>query len=287
MLDRTNAETAPSEDEPKRVSKLSQAHDSAAKVTGGAALRLRNVNLKYPLGPLLRRSIKSELFSLFGSTTEQKHNVDYVEALKSISFSITDGERVAVIGQNGSGKSTLLRALAGVLPINAGEIRIRGRVQGLFDIGLGFEPEATGRENILYRGLVMGLSPTEVALREAEIVAFADIGDFIDLPVRTYSAGMGVRLAFAISTYLQGDILLLDEMLGAGDAAFQAKAYARMMSLVDSARILILVTHDMGTAQLICPRTIWLRGGEVVMDGPSADVIKAYLEESAERACAA
>lgn len=255
--------------------------------TTGPQLRLRSVNLKYPLGPLMRRSIKSELFSLFGAAGEQKHNVDYVEALKSISFSVGDGERVAIIGQNGSGKSTLLRALAGVLPINRGEIRVRGRVQGLFDIGLGFEPEATGRENILYRGLVMGLSPAEVAAREEEIIKFADIGEFIDLPVRTYSAGMGVRLAFAISTYLQGDILLLDEMLGAGDAAFQAKAHARMMSLVDSARILILVTHDMGTAELICPRTIWLRAGEIVMDGPSSEVIKAYLADSAERAGAA
>ena len=181
----------------------------------------------------------------------------------------------------GSGKSTILRALAGIYPTSGGSIEIDGTIQGMFDIGLGFEHEATGRENITYRGLVMGLSPAQVMEREEEIISFADIGEFIDYPVRTYSTGMIVRLAFAISTYLQGDILLLDEMLSAGDARFNDKAAARMESLVDSASVVVLVSHSMETIRRVCPRCIWLNKGKVLLDGDSAAVTKVYEESSA------
>jgi len=240
-------------------------------------ISVRDAVLEYPLGPLARGSMKSQLFSLFGSKRPEAE-VEFIRALNGVSFELHNGDRLGVIGQNGSGKSTLLRALAGIYPLASGQIEVRGRVQGMFDIGLGFEPEATGRENILYRGLVMGLSPAEVREREREIIDFAAIGPFIDLPIRTYSTGMAVRLAFAISTYLQGEILLLDEMLGAGDASFQKKARDRMNSLLEAAKIMVLVSHDMGTIRSICPRTIWLRGGRIVADGPSEVVIDSYLQ---------
>lgn len=245
-----------------------------------ASITVRSATLDYPIGSLSRASLKATLFSLLGAK-ERGPKIEYVRALKNVSFTVSAGERLGVIGRNGSGKSTLLRALAGIYPISSGLIEVRGRVQGMFDISLGFEPEATGRENILYRGMVMGLSQAEVKAREAEIIEFANIGEFIDLPVRTYSTGMGVRLAFAISTYMRGDILLLDEMLSAGDAGFVAKAQERMKSLVNSASIVVLVSHDMAAIQNVCARTIWLEGGRIIAQGPSEEVVSAYLEHSA------
>lgn len=244
-------------------------------------IEIQSLALDYPVGPLTRGSVKAGLFSLFGAR-QKTPRVEFVRALKGVSLKVAVGERLGIIGRNGSGKSTLLRAMAGIYEPTSGVVEMRGRVQGMFDIGLGFEPEATGRENILYRGLVMGLSPTEIRAREDEIVQFAAIGDFIDLPVRTYSSGMSVRLAFAISTYLQGDILLLDEMLSAGDASFQAKAAERMRSLVESAKVLVLVSHDMATIQNVCTRVIWLSKGRIVAEGQPADVVAQYLADAGE-----
>jgi len=228
-----------------------------------------------------RGSLKAGLFSVLGGPRSRVPQAQMLRALNNITFKVNSGDRLGIIGSNGSGKSTMLRMIAGIYPPSSGRLEIQGRVQGMFDIGLGFEPEATGRENILYRGLTMGMKPAEIKEREAEIVDFASIGSFIDLPVRTYSTGMAVRLAFAISTYLQGDILLLDEMLGAGDAAFQAKANARMKSLVERARLLILVSHDMHTIRTVCNRVIWLSRGRIVEDGSPNEVIEKYLELSA------
>lgn len=261
---------------------MAKFRESGAMRPHDCSISLQGVVLDYPLGPVARGSIKSGLFSLFGGARDAARAPDTVRALNNISLSVGYGERLGIIGSNGSGKSTLLRAIAGIYPITSGSIEIHGRVQGIFDIGLGFEPESTGRENILYRGLTMGMSPSQIASREAEIVEFANIGTFIDLPIRTYSSGMAVRLAFAISTYLQGDVLLLDEMLGAGDAAFQAKASARMRSLVESAKILVLVSHDMNTIKTVCTRAIWVLGGRIVADGAPDDVVEVYLEKSAQ-----
>lgn len=244
-----------------------------------ASIKATSIQLDYPVGSLVRGSIKAELFSLFGAK-QKAPEIEFVRALNNISFKVASGERLGVIGRNGSGKSTLLRAIAGIYPITGGVMEVQGRIQGMFDITLGFEPEATGRENILYRGLVMGLSPEEVRERQEEIIEFAAIGAFVDLPVRTYSTGMAVRLAFAISTYMRGDILLLDEMLSAGDAGFVAKAQARMKSLVDSAQIVVLVSHDMGAIKNVCPRTIWLDRGRIVMDAATDEVVDAYLSQS-------
>ena len=249
------------------------------EATPDAAIRVRDLVLDYPLGPLVRGSLKSAVFSMF-SRRQDEAAPQTIRALDGVSFDVRYREHIGVIGRNGSGKSTLLRALAGIYPATSGEIHLNGRVQGLFDITFGFESEATGRENILYRGLVMGLSPAQIREREAEIVAFADIGEFIDYPTRTYSSGMSVRLAFAISTFLNGDILLFDEMLAAGDAAFQERVAVRMNSLVEGAGVIVLVSHDMATVKRVCPRTIWLRKGRIVADGPSEEVCDRYIAES-------
>lgn len=239
---------------------------------------LGGVDLAYPLGPFLRGSIKAQLMSLVGQRTSKIPTGTYVRALKNITLKISKGERVGIIGRNGSGKSTLLRTIAGIYPPAKGTVNVRGHIQSLFDIGLGFESESTGRENIMYRGLVMGVQPDEIARRTQEIVDFADIGVFIDLPMRTYSAGMHVRLAFAISTYLEGEVLLIDEVFGAGDANFAHKAIARIRSLVDQAGIVVFVSHDIYTVAEMCSRVIWMDNGEIRLDGDADTVTKAYLE---------
>lgn len=244
-----------------------------------ASIVLERATLSYPVGSQ-RRSLKS---LLFGSADETAASRDprlkqdgEVLALAGVSFAISEGERIGVIGANGAGKSTLLRVIAGVYPLQSGRIRVTGRVQGMFDIGLGFEHDATGRENIRYRGLVMGATPSEISAREAEIIAFADIGEFIDLPIRTYSTGMLVRLAFSVSTYLSGDILLIDEVFGAGDVSFQEKATARMMSLIDNASIVVIAGHGMAHLNQLCTRVLWLDKGRIIADGRPVDVTNAY-----------
>ncbi len=248
----------------------------------GCFVQLDNIVLRYPIGPFVKGSIKTGLFSLFGHTPlEARHKRPYVTALDGVSFSIKRGERVGIIGRNGAGKSTTLLTIAGIYPIAGGKLTVQGKIQALFNIGLGFEPDATGRENIIYRGLSMGCAPAEIRERAEEIIAFADIGDFIDMPLRTYSSGMYVRLAFSISTYLEGDILLIDEVFNAGDAAFQKKAVARIRNLVTTAGLVVMVTHDMSIVNTACTRALWIDRGRLHMDGPAQEVAAAYLKETA------
>ena len=247
----------------------------------GCLVRLENAVLRYPVGPFIKGSIKSNLLMLFGhQPPEQKLQREYITALDGLNLTVQRGERLGIIGRNGAGKSTLLRAIAGIYGLASGGITVHGKIQSLFDIGLGFEPESTGRENILYRGMSMGCLPEEIVAREEEIIAFADIGEFIDLPVRTYSSGMYVRLAFAISTYLKGDILLIDEIFGAGDASFQKRAVERISNLISAAGIVVVVTHEMGMIEKTCTRAIWLDHGKLRADGDCASVIKQYLDEA-------
>ncbi len=199
-----------------------------------------------------------------------------IHALKDITLQIRGGERVGLIGHNGAGKSTFLKVVAGLYPISSGTCSVDGQVRSLFDLSLGFEPDATGRENILYRGLLLGLTPRFMRSVEEEIVAFADIGEFIDFPIKTYSAGMQVRLAFAISTMVGGDILLLDEVIGAGDAGFMQRAQHRISQLIEASEILILATHDTRALRDICDRALVLHHGELKFDGDVEAAIKEY-----------
>lgn len=240
------------------------------------AIDVRDATLHYPLGAYARGSLKSVILSIFGHR-DKSPKPTFVPALRTINLRVSFGERVALIGHNGSGKSTLLRALAGIYPLAAGDMTVVGRIGTLLDIGLGFEGESTGRENIYYRGMTMGYSRKQLRAVEEEIVKFADLGDFIDLPMRTYSAGMVVRLGFAISTQFHPDILLVDEVFGAGDAAFSRLALERMMAMVNNSGIFVVATHDLAMVQNVCSRVIWLDRGAIVRDGLPSSVIPDYI----------
>lgn len=259
---------------------------SAASVTSGVpakndgvniAVEVRNATLRYPIGPFVKGSIKAGLFGLFGRR-ESTPPPEFVDAITSLDLSIRMGERVGIIGSNGSGKSTLLRALAGVYPLQKGSIQVIGQIGTLLDISLGFEPESTGRENIYYRGMAMGYSRKEIAAAEAQIVDFAGLGGFIDLPMRTYSSGMYVRLGFAVSTQFRPDVLLIDEVFGAGDAAFADKALKRMLAIVQSAGIVVLATHDLALVERLCTRVLWINRGVIARDGHPSAVVPQFSQ---------
>jgi lipopolysaccharide transport system ATP-binding protein len=235
---------------------------------------LRDVHLHYAAVAYRERSLKSLLARPFRAAPAT--GVRDVHALDGVSLRIGRGERVGLIGSNGAGKSTLLKAIAGLYPVSSGVLDVRGHVRALFDLSLGFEPDATGRENILYRGLLLGHTPREMRALEPGIVAFAGLGEFIDYPLKTYSAGMQVRLAFAISTAIPGEILLLDEVIAAGDMAFMAKARDRIRELIGHAEILVLASHDLDTLRTLCSRVVWLDHGRVRADAPAAAVIAEY-----------
>lgn len=245
-----------------------------------AAISLNCVDLHYSPVAIRRDSLKTLLFDLVSRRPRSSSHTEGVHALRSVSLEIGAGERVGLLGHNGAGKSTLLKVIAGLYPTSGGEVKVNGHIRALFDLSLGFEPEATGRENILYRGLLLGLTPSYVRSVESEIVAFADIGEFIDLPIKTYSAGMLVRLAFAISTCVKGDILLLDEVIGAGDASFADRARRRIMQLIDRSEILVLASHDFSSLRDLCVRGIVLNRGKVVHDGPIGNAIAHYKKVS-------
>lgn len=242
-----------------------------------AHISLTQVNLHYSAVSFKERSLKAWMGKLL-QPKSHRPTVKDIHALRDINLEIRAGERVGLLGHNGAGKSTFLRMLAELYPISSGERRVQGVVRSLFDLSLGFEPEATGRENVLYRGLLLGLSPRRIKLLEPEIVSFADLGEFIDYPLKVYSAGMQVRLAFAISTAIGGDILLLDEVLGAGDATFMSKAKKRLYDLADAAEILVLASHDLPSLKSLCQRGLVLHRGELRFDGNIEDAIAAYAE---------
>jgi lipopolysaccharide transport system ATP-binding protein len=236
---------------------------------------LQGVDLVYSSVAFKERSLKSMLFGL-SALKRKRQVVQDVHALKNVSVDIRAGERVGLLGHNGAGKSTFLKMVAGLYPISSGTRLVDGTVRSLFDLSLGFEPDATGRENILYRGLLLGLSPRFMRDVEEEVIAFADIGEFIDYPIKTYSAGMQVRLAFAISTAVGGDVLLLDEVIGAGDANFMAKAKQRISRLIEQSEILVLASHDFGALRSLCERGLVFHHGELMFDGPVEQSIACY-----------
>lgn len=238
-------------------------------------IRLQSVDLHYAAVAFKERSLKSLLAGVF-SNAGDKISIRDVHALKNISLEIKGGERVGLLGHNGAGKSTFLKTVAGLYPVSSGTVHIQGKVRSLFDLSMGFEPDATGRENILYRGLLLGLTPTFMREKEAGIVEFAGLGDFINYPIKTYSAGMQVRLAFAISTAVGGDVLLLDEVIGAGDANFMAKAKQRIAGLIEQAEILVLASHDFGALNNLCMRGLVFHHGEIIYDGSIGNAIIQY-----------
>lgn len=242
-----------------------------------AYIKLHDINLDYPSSPYNATTIKEFFFNII-KRKNSKGIIRDVHALKNLNLSINEGERVGIIGSNGAGKSTLLKLIAGIYPPVSGNVEVNGDIQSLFDLSLGFDGYGTGRENIFYRSYLLGHTPMTVKENIESIIEFADLGEFIDYPIRTYSAGMQMRLAFAVSTTLKGDILLLDEAIGAGDAAFMIKVKKRILEMVENSKIMVLVSHDMNTVKQLCSRVLWLKNGQIVMDGKPEEVVGKYLE---------
>jgi ABC-type polysaccharide/polyol phosphate transport system ATPase subunit len=240
-------------------------------------IQLDNVGLRFHVRCFGRISLKEYL--LKGFFRRSKKNTIDVQALEDINLTVNEGDRLGIIGHNGAGKSTLLKLLAGVYPPTAGKRTVHGQISSLFDISLGFEGEANGWENIMFRGYLQGETPKTIRDKVLPIAEFSELGDFLNMPVRYYSTGMMVRLAFSISTAIEPEILIIDEVLSAGDLAFQTKARERMRALMSSARAVIVVSHDMPSLEKLCDRVLWLDHGKMRMLGPTAEVIAAYRQQ--------
>jgi len=241
------------------------------------AIDVRGVGVKYDL----RLTRKNTLRTSFTRLAHRRRGVDRTFwALRDVSFRLVHGESLGVIGPNGAGKSTLLQVLAGIITPSEGAIDVVGNVSSLLTLGAGFDQELTGRDNIFLAGAFLGIQGEEMARRSASIVEFADIGQFIDAPIKTYSSGMRARLGFAIATSVDPDVLLLDEVLSTGDQVFRAKSKARVLEIAAAAKAVVLVTHDMNWVTEFCNRAILIEQGHVVAEGDPAEVVAIHQERS-------
>ena len=248
-------------------------------MTPMAHIVLRDVSVTFPVLTFRDRSLRSRFVG--AGTLRRKPAVSrIVTALNGVSLDNRAGDRLAIIGANGAGKTTLLRVLAGIYHPTAGSIDVLGRCLSLFDLSAGFDEEATGYENIMRRGLVIGASRAEIDARRAEIAEFTELGDRLDLPLRTYSSGMMLRLIFAVATAVEGEIVLLDEWIGVGDQQFRKKARQRLDEIVARAGILVLASHDIELIQSTCNRAILLEQGRITSAGATDAVLAQYLAGS-------
>jgi lipopolysaccharide transport system ATP-binding protein len=243
-----------------------------------AEIDVRGVTLDFPLYHGNARSLKRTVFSTVSGRmqNDQRHRV-VVQALRDISFNLKSGDRLGLVGSNGAGKTTLLRTLAGIYEPIVGRVRVTGSLNALLDPQLGMNVEMTGRENIMLRGLYNGLPRAAILKLEEDVCAFAELEDFIDLPVRIYSSGMVVRLGFALATAIRPQVLLMDEWFLAGDAAFVEKARGRLEDMVRGAEILVLSSHLSNVVLDWCTRVIWMDQGRIQEDGPAAEVLGHYI----------
>jgi lipopolysaccharide transport system ATP-binding protein len=244
-----------------------------------AAITADRLSKRYRIGEL-QRGYGTLRDSLAGAVRRIGHHRSHDEiwALEDVSFDVAEGEVVGVIGRNGAGKSTLLKVLTRITAPSSGRAEIRGRVGSLLEVGTGFHPELTGRENVYLNGAVLGMKRREITGKFDDIVEFSGIGQFLDTPVKRYSSGMYVRLAFSVAAHLEPEILLVDEVLAVGDAEFQRRCLGRMEDMGQSGRTVIFVSHNMQTIAQLCDRAILLERGRATVDGPSADVVAQYLQ---------
>ena len=242
-----------------------------------AHIIFEHVNVDFPIYNAKNRSLKNTVMqAATGGKVSFGAEGTVIRSLEDVTFQIHEGERVGIVGHNGAGKSTLLRALSNVYAPTAGRAEIVGEIGSLVDIGLGIDGEATGRENIFIRGALLGLKKSEIEKRFDEIVEFSELGEFINMPVRTYSSGMHLRLAFAVATIIRPEILLMDEWLSVGDAAFNAKAERRLNDLVRSSRILVIASHSKELIEKTCNRAMWFEHGRLKLDSTPKVVCRAY-----------
>ena len=251
---------------------------AVANTSSSATISLEDVSVSFPLYHGGSRSLKkSLLFRGSGGRigTDASHRI-IVEALRNISLSLSVGDRLALIGSNGAGKTTLLRVMAGVYEPIAGKVTVRGRISPMFDISLGIDHELTGFDNIRLRGLILGMTPDEIEAKLPDIAEFTGLDEYLEMPVRTYSAGMMLRLTFAVATCFEPEVLLMDEWIVAGDASFINQARQRIAKFIDKAAVLVLASHDLATCQQWCNKALWLDQGRIKTFGAIDDVIRAY-----------
>ena len=241
------------------------------------AIRVENITQRFRV----IRERPDTLRELFTKLFRQENNVHDFEAIRNVSFNISKGEMVGIIGRNGSGKSTLLKVMSGVYKPSSGTVQVRGTIAPLLELGAGFHHELTGRENIVINGLLMGFSKRDMQQREQSIIEFADIGEFIDVPVKQYSSGMYMRLAFAVATEVNPDILAVDEILAVGDTAFRQKCFDRLQRFREANKTILFVTHSMQQIVEYCDRAILLDKGQLLFDGTPKQAVELHSITSA------
>ncbi len=244
------------------------------------AIELKNVAKHFRKQTVRKEytTLKSELVRWLKRERKLLQPSLFIEALKGVDLTIPQGKTVGIIGRNGSGKSTLLKLITGIYTPSAGEVKVNGRISALLDLGAGFHPDFTGRENIYINGIILGMSRGEVKERVQQIIDFSELGDFVDEPVRTYSSGMYMRLAFAVATHVDPEILIVDEILAVGDEHFAKKSHAKMTEFKRSGKTIVLVTHDLGTVTKWCDAVAWIDGGRVRMYGDPTRVVEQYRQ---------
>lgn len=227
-------------------------------------IELNGVSLEYPIYSIRAQSLRNAVINLAvgGKLLKDGHDTVHVKALDNISFSLHEGDRLGIIGHNGAGKSTLLKVLAGVYEPTRGNISVTGKISSMVDIGLGVDHSLTGRENVIGMARRRGFTTKQILAQLPDIVAFSELGQFIELPMKTYSAGMQARLVFAVATCFEPDILLLDEWIGAGDADFLQKAQDRMDEILEKSRMMVIATHNTGLVKRVCNKVLVLNGGQ-------------------------
>lgn len=245
-----------------------------------SSIRVENLSIKFRIYHDSSPSVKEYFANLFKRKGQTSHSDFW--AVNNVSFEIRAGDRVGIIGHNGAGKSTLLKALCRVYEASSGKISVDGRIAPLLEIGAGFHPEFTGRENIYLNGSILGYTKQQLKEIEPDVIAFAELEEFIDTPVKYYSTGMYMRLAFSLATAMHPDILILDEIFAGGDAAFKVKAKQRMHDLIDKANIMIMVSHDHKLVMSLCNRIIWLDHGKLVADGSPEEIMARYMAGKAD-----
>jgi len=247
-------------------------------------IQVRDVSKQYRVtrsamvAPTLREVFAAKIKSIVGENGHSAYNDELFWALRGITFDVRPGEIVGIIGRNGAGKSTLLKIISRIVKPTSGEVNIFGRVGSLLEIGTGFHPDLSGRENIFLNGAILGMSRQEMRRKFDDIVGFAEVETFLDTPVKYYSTGMYMRLAFAVAAHFEPEVLILDEVLAVGDAAFQQKCLAKMKQVSAQGRTIFFVSHDMMSVRQFCSRALLLEGGKLVADGDVIPVITSYLE---------
>jgi ABC-type polysaccharide/polyol phosphate transport system ATPase subunit len=246
---------------------------------------LDRVSLEFRVRQFKRLTLKE--FLVRGMFKRSANPIMHVKALQEVTLKVAEGERLGILGHNGAGKSTLLKLLAGIYPPSSGSRQVIGRISSLFDIALGFEPDSNGWENIHNRGYLQGETPRSIRAKVDRIAEFSELGQFLDMPVRYYSAGMMVRLAFSIATAIEPEILIVDEVLAVGDLAFQQKAGQRIREMMSQARMIVMVSHQLDSLANLCTRCLWMDHGRVKLEGVPGTVIAAYQQHSLQPVAAA